>query len=105
MGNGALFFTAQLRCGFTFRRNKEYWVVTKAAAACGFASDDARPAAVANQRGGIFRMAQIDQHAVELRLAPIVRHVAQRVEQLFEIALVGRVFAGIAGGIDAGRAA
>ncbi len=50
-------------------------------------------------------MAQIDQYAVELRPALVVRHVLQGVEQFLKVLLVAGVDAGIAGGVDARRAA
>ena len=42
---------------------------------------------------------------MELRLALVVRHVLQGVEQFLKIQLVAGVDAGIAGGVDAWRAA
>ena len=50
-------------------------------------------------------MTQIDQHAVELRGALLVRDVFQGDKQLFQILLVGSVNAGIARRVDPRRAA
>ncbi|MNT62782.1 hypothetical protein D3C72_2005390 [compost metagenome] len=60
---------------------------------------------MADNRRGIFCMAHIDQHAVELRLALLVRHRFQRLQQLFQILLVGGVYARIARRVNARRAA
>ena len=75
MGNRTLFFTAQFGRGFPFGRDEEYRVVAEATRTGGLSGDYPRPAAVAYQRRGIFGMAQIDQHTVELRLTLVVRHV------------------------------
>ena len=50
-------------------------------------------------------MAQIDQHAVELRAAPARRYAFQRCQQLIEVLPIVGVFTGIACGVDARRAA
>ena len=50
-------------------------------------------------------MAHIDQYAVELCLALVIRNILQGVKQFFQILLIGRIFAGIAGRIDARCAA
>jgi len=42
-------------------------------------------------------MAHIHQHAVELRLTLVIRDIPQGVQQFFQVLLIGRIFAGIAG--------
>lgn len=70
----ARFVAAQLGGGAAQLRHVEDRIVTEAAFAGGLLGDLTGPAAVEHQRRRIFRMAQIDQHAVELRAAPARRY-------------------------------
>ena len=72
--------------------------------AAGGVQDAAFPGAFADQRNRVFGVAQQGEGADKLGAALGIGHVFQRVEQF---GVVGRVAgaAGVAGGVDAGRAA
>ena len=86
-------------------RNQEDRVIAETVAPARLEQDSTLPGALTDQRRGIFGMAQIDQHALEARGALGFGDIREIREQFEQIGLVRSARTGIAGRVDAGRAA
>ena len=100
MGNGILLISRE--CRKAAAADQKDGIITKAVVPAFFIPDFTFASAFEFQQPTV---RETDADAADERGCPLfVRRIAQRVEQLHDIRFVVAVFAGIPGGIDAGRA-